>query len=65
MNKLLEIRVVNQVTGRSYKLLGFRSRGDDRSGINVVSITLHDVDNRQVIVVDDPLEMKKYQLLTA
>ena len=63
MNKLLEISVLNQVTGKSYKLLGFRSRGDDRAGINVTSITLHDVSSREVIVVDNPQEMKKYQLI--
>ena len=65
MNKLLEITVLNQTNGKSYKLLGFRSKGDDRSGIAVTSITLHDVQNRQVIVVDDVLEMKKYQLVIA
>lgn len=65
MNKLLEIRVLNQLTGRSYSLLGFRSKGDDRAGIHVTSITLHDIDNRQVIVVDNPTEMKKYQLIVS
>lgn len=63
MNKLLDVQVVNNVTGKNYKLLGFRSAGDDRAGIRVTSITLHDVDNRQVIIVDNPLEMKKYQLV--
>lgn len=63
MNKLLDITVINQVTGRSYKLLGFRSKGDDRSGIAVTGITLHDVTNREVIVVDDVLDMKRYQLV--
>jgi hypothetical protein len=63
MNKLLEIRVLNNTNGRSYSLLGFRSQGDDRSGINVIGITLHDVDNRQVIVVDNPVDMRKYQLI--
>jgi len=65
MNKLLEIRVVNNVTGKTYHVLGFRSKGDDRSGIQVTSVTLHDVSDRQVVVVDNPLEMKKYQVLTA
>jgi hypothetical protein len=65
MNKLLEIQVVNQVTGQKYSLLGFRSKGDDRSGIQVTSMTLHDVSNRQVVVVDSVLEMKKYQLITS
>ena len=63
MNKLLTIRIHNNITGKTYNLLGFRSAGDDRSGILVTSITLHDVDNRKVIVVDNPLEMRKYQLV--
>ena len=63
MNKLLEITVINQTNGESYKLLGFRSKGDDRAGIHVTSITLHDVGNRNVIVVDDPVEMRKYQII--
>lgn len=64
MNKLLEIKVLNNQTAKIYRLLGFRSRGDDRGGIHVISFTLHDRDNRQVIVVDDVLEMKKYSLVT-
>jgi hypothetical protein len=63
MNKLLTIRIHNNVTGKTYNLLGFRSAGDDRSSIHVTNITLHDVDNRQVIVVDNPMEMKKYQIV--
>ena len=65
MNKLLEIRVVDNTTGNTYNVLGFRSKGDDRSGIQVTSVTLHDISNRQVLVVDNPLEMKKYQVLTS
>jgi hypothetical protein len=63
MNKLLQIRIIDETTGNKYHLLGFRSQGDDRSGINVISVTLHDVDNRQVIIVDNPVKMKKYSVI--
>jgi hypothetical protein len=63
INELTKIRVLNAVTGKNFNLLGFRTTGGDREGIYVSSMTLHDVDNRQVIVVDDIRELKKYQLI--
>jgi hypothetical protein len=63
MNKLLQIRVIDTLTGNKYSLLGFRSVGDDRAGLNVTSVTLHDVDNRQVVIVDNPLDMKRFSVI--
>ena len=64
MKRLLEIKVLNQTTGQVYRLLGFHTSGDDRGGIHLKGFTLHDVKNRQVVVVNDVMEMKKYSLVT-
>jgi hypothetical protein len=63
MKKLLEIKVLNQTTGQMYRLLGFHTSGDDRGGIHIKGFTLHDISNRQVLVVNDVMEMKKYSLV--
>jgi hypothetical protein len=63
MNKLLQIRILDETTGKKYNLLGFRSRGDDRGGLTVIAVTLYDYDNRQVWIVDNPVDMKKLKII--
>lgn len=63
MNKLLQIRVLNNVTGKNYKLLGFSSAGDDRIGFRIVSLRLLDVDARNIFVVTEGPDLKKYTLV--
>lgn len=53
MNKLLQIRVINNQTGKVYTLLGFRSRGDANGTIRLAGFTLLDPDTKQVLVVND------------
>ena len=63
MNKLLQIKVLDQTTGKVYRLLGFRTTGDDRGGIYMKGFTLHDVEGRKVVVVNNVQEMKKYSVV--
>lgn len=63
MNKLLQIKVLDQTTGKVYRLLGFRTTGDDRGGIYIKGFTLHDQEGRKVVVVNDVQEMKKYSVV--
>lgn len=63
MNKLLQIKVLDQTTGKIYFLLGFRSTGDDRGGIHIKGFTLHDREGRKIVVVNDVQEMKKYSVV--
>jgi hypothetical protein len=46
INNLLKIRVINQMTGQKFNVIGFISDGDDRAGLYVRTIKLFDVDNR-------------------
>jgi len=60
MNRLLQIEIRNQNNNQFYNLLGFRSSGDDRSGIHITGFTLYDTDTRMPVVVDDVMTMKNY-----
>lgn len=65
MNKLLDIRIINNQTGKVYKLLGFRSRGDANGAIRLAGFTLLDPDTKQVLVVNDMVTGEKaYSIVT-
>lgn len=59
MKELTQIRVSDSATGRIYRLIGFDSAGDDRSGLFPNKIVLYDKDNRTRITVTDPVEIKR------
>jgi hypothetical protein len=62
LDNLLKIKVFDNTTGKSYVLLGFTSKGDDRVGFKVSSMRLLDVDARYIFIVNEGPEMKKYAL---
>lgn len=63
MNELLQIRLRDNTTGKTYNLVGFSSVGDDRAGWNVNDIVLYDVDKRNVFRVSNPMEIKRLSIL--
>lgn len=63
MNELNKLRVMNNVTGKSFPLLGFSSKGDDRTGWNVNEIIVYDADSRVVFAINNPIELRKYSLI--
>lgn len=52
LDKLLQIRVMNNITGKNFKLLGFRTVRDQFRGISVSGITVHDVDARTATTIN-------------
>lgn len=65
MNKLLQIRIIHNQTGKVYSLLGFRSRGDANGDIRLAGFTLLDPDTKQVLVVNDMISSEKnYTIVT-
>ena len=59
MNELTQLKVKDNTTGKIYRLLGFTSGGDDRSGFPVSQIILYNDSDRIRITVTNPLEMKR------
>ena len=53
LDKLLQIRVMNNITGKNFKLLGFRTVNELQfRGISVSGITVHDVDARTATTIN-------------
>lgn len=63
MNELSNIRVKDNATGKTYRLIGFSVGGDDRAGFPVNQITLYNDDDRIKITVTNPAEMKRLTLI--
>lgn len=64
INNLLKIRVINQITGQKFNVIGFITGGDDRSSLYVKSVRLYDVDNRKSRVVEQGTpEMKALSII--
>lgn len=63
MNELTQLRVKDNLTGRTYRLIGFSVGGDDRSGIFPNRIVLYNDDDRIRITVTDPVEIKRLSLI--
>jgi hypothetical protein len=64
INGLIKTRVHNQMTGETFRLLGFTCAGDDRTGWNVVSMRLYDENSRRTFDVGGVLDLKKFSVLT-
>ena len=59
MRELTNLKIKDNLSGKIYRLLGFTSGGDDRSGFPVSQIILYNDDDRVRITVQNPLEMKR------
>jgi len=63
MNDLIKLKVKDEMTSKIYRLLGFTSAGDDRSGFPVTSIILYDDNERLRHTITSVLEMKRLTLM--
>jgi hypothetical protein len=63
VNNLTKIRVINQLNGLKYKLIGFDVAGDDRAGLYVSKLKLYNEDSRTTKDVVIGNEMKNYSIL--
>ena len=63
MNELSQLRVKDNLTGKTYRLIGFSVGGDDRAGFPVNQIILYADDERIKITVTNPAEIKRLTLI--
>ena len=63
MEKLLKIRVLDNVSGKVYPLLGFTSTGNFDSGPVVSSVTLLETDTMQSHLVTAPALLRRLTLI--
>lgn len=63
MNELTQLRVKDNLTGKTYRLIGFSVGGDDRAGFPVNTIVLYNDHDRVRTTVTDPFEMKRLTLI--
>lgn len=63
MKELTQLRVKDNLTGKTYRLLGFEVGGDDRAGFPVTRLTLYQDDERNRITVTNPAEIKRLSLI--
>jgi len=63
MNELTNLRIKDNLTGKTYRLLGFEIGGDDRAGFLVQKLALYQDDERVRIIVTNPAEIKRLSLV--
>lgn len=63
MNELTQLRIKDNLTGKTYRLIGFEVGGDDRAGFPVNRLVLYQDDERIRITVTNPAELKRLSLI--
>jgi len=63
MNELTQLRIKDNMTGKTYRLLGFEVGGDDRAGFPVSKIVLYQDDDRVRVTVTNPADIKRLTLI--
>lgn len=63
MKELTNLRIKDNLTGKTYRLLGFEVGGDDRSGFPVQKLVLYQDDERIRVTVTNPAELKRLSLI--
>jgi hypothetical protein len=51
MHDLLKIKLMDNMNGKYYQLIGFKSNGLDTTGYQVVEITLYDPNTQKIVNV--------------
>lgn len=63
MNELTQLRVRDNLTGKTYNVIGFEVGGDDRAGFPVTKLVLYHADERIRVTVTSPAEIKRLSLI--